>query len=450
MTRDIFNIPSLLMNSDDLETEKLQCEDEGKSLDSCSHLFKQLSRVNLEKPEYQAELWELLDQTAALPVRENYPYIEPSDIMGIRDQQEPGPELPQFFLKDSEMEDKIYGAWLGRCAGCLLGKPVEGWRRERMWGYLGDCRRVPLSSYFRARVSADIRKKYEISDEHAFIDNVKFMPEDDDLNFTVASLALMKKYGHNFTPRNVAEFWLHNIPIMRTCTAERVAYRNFCMNIPPPLSASFRNPYREWIGAQIRGDFYGYVFPGNPARAAEFAWRDACISHVKNGIYGAMWVAGMISAAFTTNDIISVIESGLCQVPFRSRLREAVFQVLDWYMEAVEYDQAVERLHRLWDEEIPYDWCHVISNAMVVTIGLLWGGMDFGRSICRAVQACFDTDCNGATVGSILGVILGAKKLPKKWIDPLNDTLESGVFGFNRVKISDLARDTLDVIDQSY
>ncbi|MBN1901681.1 ADP-ribosylglycohydrolase family protein [Candidatus Sumerlaeota bacterium] len=445
-----WDIPFLRITKQDIDSERLQCEDEGKNPDIFSRTYKRVSHLDLEDEENQLKAQELIDKIASLSVREDYPYREPSDWEGVLSQQEQILELPPLTLKGHELEDKIYGGWLGRCAGCLLGKPFEGWPRHRLWSFLRDGCLLPLSDYLTVRISPRIRKKYNLPPDTPFVENIHCMPEDGDLNYTVANMALLKKHGRHFTPHDVARFWLENIPILRTSSAERVAYRNLCMNILPPLSASFRNPYREWIGAQIRGDLFGYVLPGNPSLAAELAWRDASISHVKNGIYGEMWVAAMIATAFTSSDVVTILESGLSRIPVRCRLHEAVCEILDWYMQAIEFDEAVERLHRLWDENVPYDRSHVISNAMVVAIALLWGGMDFQRSICRAVQSCFDTDCNGATVGSILGVILGAKKLPKKWIDPLNDTLETGVRGYSRARISELARETLGIIDRIY
>ncbi|MGQ9631638.1 MAG: ADP-ribosylglycohydrolase family protein [bacterium] len=437
----------LYISRSDLEIEKQQCEEEGKEIHLLDEEFERVGALDLEEPSNQPAAQALLDKTAALPTREDYPYVEPSDLEGIRAEREPGPDLPALALTDRELEDKVYGAWLGRVCGCLLGKPVEGWRRPRMWGYLKDAGRWPLSDYFSLNVSDEVREKYEVRRSRAFIETVEYMPEDDDTNYTTTGLALMKRCGPDFSPANVADFWLGNIPILRTCTAERVAYRNLSLLIPPPLSASFRNPYREWIGAQIRADFFGYAAPGHPERAAEFAWRDACISHIKNGIYGEMWAAAMLAAAFVTNDVLTILQAGLAQIPSRSRLHESIRLVLAWHAEGIGYDEAVERLHRRWDERRSHDWCHTISNAMIVAIGLLWGGLDYERSICRAVQACFDTDCNGATVGSIVGAVLGAGNLPRKWTEPIHDTLQTGVAGYHRVRISELAKETLGVIE---
>ena len=109
------------------------------------------------------------------------------------------------------------------------------------------------------------------------------MVEDDDTNYTTIGFAIVKKHGANFTQQDVAAFWCENVPIHHTCTAERVAYRNFAQCIVPPASATYRNPYREWIGAQIRGDVFGWVSPGAPRRAASLAFRDAIWSATGTG-----------------------------------------------------------------------------------------------------------------------------------------------------------------------
>jgi len=122
-------------------------------------------------------------------------------------------------------------------------------------------------------------------------------------------------------------------------------------------------------------------------------------------------------------------------------LTKNIKEIINWYEEGINYEEAITRIHKRWNEKSPYHWCHTISNAQVVTLGLLWGDGDFEKSICRAVQVCFDTDCNGATVGSIIGMMLGAKKLPRKWIDPLNNRVETGVKGYHLVNISKLAKE---------
>lgn len=114
---------------------------------------------------------------------------------------------------------------------------------------------------------------------------------DDDTNYTVLSQIIVECRGREFTPYDVAGTWLSAQLRDAHCTAEKVAYINLINGYFPPDSAMYKNPYREWIGAQIRGDYFGYINPGNPEKAAEMAFKDACVSHTKNGIYGEMFVA---------------------------------------------------------------------------------------------------------------------------------------------------------------
>lgn len=440
----------LYLNKTDVETERLQCREEGRDIASLEAEFDRVLALDLEDLKHQGAAQALLDASIAAPMRADYTFDEPSDLESIRAARpHSAPHLPTLDMTGEAFADKMYGAWTGRCAGCLLGKPVEGWRRPRMWGYLKDSGRWPLDNYFGSKgVDPKIVAKHEVDNawvQSLLAENLGYMPVDDDTNYTTIGMAILATYGRDFTPETVAHFWLQKVPLNDTCTAERIAYRNFALNIAPPASAVYRNPYREWIGAQIRADGFGYGAAGNPELAAEFAWRDASISHVKNGIYGEMWAAAMVAAAFVCDDVSQIIEAGLAQIPENCRLTRDVREVMSWHSQGLSYDEASDKIHAKWDEDNWHDWTHTNSNAAVVALGLLWGEDNFEYSICRAVQAAFDTDCNGATVGSIFGAMHGRQSLPEKWTGPLNDRLKTGVAGYNDVKIADMAAHTVEV-----
>lgn len=320
---------------------------------------------------------------------------------------------------------------------------MEGWRTEKLHPFLRATGNYPIQHYLRSDVSDSVLQAAKLErialEKRAFIDQVDCMPEDDDTNYTLIALKILETYGRDFAPEDVAECWMQNLPILHLCTAERVAYRNFAQGYEPPASATHQNAYREWIGAQIRVDLYGYVNPGDPAAAADMAWRDACISHVKNGIYGAMWARRRLPPRLARKPRAKPICAGMNEIPPESRLHRALVDVFAWRAEGMDWEGALARVHERWDEHDGHDWCHTISNAQIVAIALLWGEMDLEKTLNIAVIPGFDTDCNGATAGSILGVMLGAKALPEKWTAPLNDTLASGVDGFGRVSIREMA-----------
>jgi len=436
----------LWIQAHDLLSELAQLEEEGRDVPpELERRIRELAEKGddyLAATEGQEQAGALLDETIALPTRHGYPFVEPSDLEGIRAQRPERVNLPAAQVDSAMLRDKIHGAFLGRAYGCYLGKPVEGLRRMPgdtyiLESFLKETGQWPLRGYFSLDYADDILSRYNLRKKWGT--GPPFMPEDDDTNYTIAAFALMEQKGREFSPKDVATFWMQNIPILRTCTAERVAYRNFCINIEPPASAAHRNVCREWIGAQIRADFYGYAAPGNPELAAEYAWRDACISHVKNGIYGEMWVAAMLAAAHVTTDIETIIRAGLAQVPAKSRLSAAINDVLDLRAAGRAYEQAVQAIHERWDEKNSHHWCHTISNAQVCAAALLWSEGDYATAISRAVLPGFDTDCNGATVGSVMGMILGAAALPDHLVGRVNDRILSGVQGYHDCSIKEIA-----------
>jgi ADP-ribosylglycohydrolase len=211
-----------------------------------------------------------------------------------------------------------------------------------------------------------------------------------------------------------------------------------------PETASYRNPYREWIGAQIRADMWGYVSPGDPARAVELAYQDASLSHTQNGIYGELWVAALIAASFATDDVRRALEISLAHVPPRSRLAEAIRDTMTMHVDGLEWEQARDAIEGRY--YAGYSFVHAVNNAALVTAALLWGDRDFTKTIGLAVQGGWDTDCTGATAGSVFGAMHGTGGLPPHWIDPLHDLIRSSIMGYDRSSPSDLADRTLRVV----
>lgn len=429
----------------DLDTEVRQLTEEGRDLSEVQSEIAALRQADFDDPPVQEAFLRLLDRAQTLPLDAALAAREPDDLHAIRALR---PQAPALDSKPENLPAQVHGAWLGRAAGCLLGKPLEGFRTRHVEEVLRESGNLPLRRYLRSDDVAPGTWDAVFAESpwsRSFLeDRLSGMPEDDDMNYTVTGLAIVSEHGRGFSSEDVANFWLDKIPALRTCTAERVAYRNFLLGIGVPAAARVRNPYREWIGAQIRADFWGYINPGDPEMAAEMAWRDARISHVRNGIYGEMWSAAMVAAAFVTRDPKTIVEAGLAQIPAECRLAIAVRSVLDWREQGLDFDQAKARVHAEWDEECWHHFTHTISNAVIVTVGLLWGEGDFGLSICRAVEPLFDTDCNGATVGSIVGAAYGVGHVPEAWSAPIRDRLSTGVKGYEDVRISDLATKTLE------
>lgn len=429
--------------------EYRQSIEEGKDISSYEKLFFAVS----EMPDgaYKERASDLIfDIVSHAGTIEGYKYDEPSDYASIIDAVDGA--LPDLDLPDRDtLRDKIKGAWLGRICGCLLGKPIEGIRTLELDKLLKASGNYPLHRYL---VSSDITPSIEneISyriRKNSLADNITCAPVDDDTNYTVLASVIVDRYGRDFTPDDVAAAWLWYQGKNAYCTAERVAYKNFVMGYRPPKSALYKNVYREWIGAQIRGDYFGYINPCDPVAAAEMAWRDASISHVKNGIYGEMFASAMIAAAAGTHSISDVISAGLSQIPNNSRLHNSVSSIVESWKDGVDKKDVFAKIHSEYDEFTEHGWCHTISNAMIVAAALLYGEGDFARSVCMAVETGFDTDCNGATVGSIIGMMNGTRGIPKEWTDPINGTLDTSIFGVGKVSVDDMVEKTMSHINKN-
>ncbi|WP_026923686.1 ADP-ribosylglycohydrolase family protein [Glycomyces arizonensis] len=385
----------------------------------------------------------LLAELDRLPEPVTLREAEPEDLDAILAAAEP-PE--RRGSRGADYADRVLGAWLGRASGCLLGKPVEKIPLEGIRAIGRATGNWPLGSYFtEIGLDPHVAARYpwnRRSRPTSLVENIDGMPEDDDLNFPLIALALLERVGRGFTTDDVAQSWLDSLPGGRVFTAERIVYRNLLDGYEPDEAGKVRNPFRDWIGAQIRTDVYGWASPGDPVAAARMAWTDARLSHGRSGVYGAMFAAAASAAAVAGAPIDAVLETGLAVVPPRSRYAAAVRRGVELGRGGLGDEAAIDALHAAYGH---LHWVHVLNNAALLAFALARGAGDFERTITLAVSGGWDTDSVGATAGALAGAATGAKALPPRWIDPLDDRLDTSVPGFAGTRFSDLAARTVEV-----
>jgi len=412
-----------------------------------------------------ATLLDIYRRALALPIRPDFPFTEPDDLESIR-KLRPAVSTRQFTIPRSEewLYDRLYGAWLGRCAGCTLGGPAEQWRpwtREKLIRYLTAVspQEWPITDYLPEHSPSDVRIVWK---RDATRERLSYVPADDDLTHTVIAQIALQSAGNpaDFRTLHLARTWFRYMPYAVTAGgASMLALRNLVIRYPAGLVgseqdeslfdwhwvATHSNPFREDIDGAIRADSYGYAAPGRPELAAALAWQDARLSNVRNGIYCSMFYAAMIAAAFALDDPLAVVEAGLAEIPATSRLSADVKKVIEICRRYGFQSDRIEQVHAALYETFGDDDCGTSNNVALVVSALLLGGGDFEKVITYTVMGGFDSDSTAATAGSIAGAMLGANRLPDKWIKPLRDTLYGQVMGYHPIAVSECARRSVEI-----
>jgi hypothetical protein len=444
-----------------LRHEVVQRRDEGCVVPES--LLARIGRLDPERDAWdRAAIDPLYDALMALPEDGALAAEEPNELDAIRALRPSRPPAWRdlgWHPSDEEALDRFHGAWTGRSVGCALGKPVEGlgMSRDAEGRVLGGRARIkryldrrgdwPLRDYVSGRDAGDGETLWCPASQR---ERIAYMEPDDDIHYTLVALGVLEEHGPGFGWQDVARFWLGHIPIFAICTAEAQAIESFQVrstrpgafscSATPAFTRRHRNPYREWIGAQIRADGWAWACAGKPELAAELAWRDASWTHERNGIYGEMMFAAMQAAAFVEPDPRRLVEIGLGEIPRACRLAHRVRECLSWIDACDGFEACMDRVEAALVGMSPV---HTINNALVCILSMVYGRGRPSEAICTAVMCGHDTDCNGATVGAIVGAAAGRSGFGEELAGRLNDTIKPAVVGFEAVRMRTLAERTL-------
>ena len=314
-------------------------------------------------------------------------------------------KIPQDYI------NKVYAGWLGKVIGVRHGSNIESWTYENIGKVYG-----------------------EITD---YLFDFKNFAADDDTNGPMFFLRALEDYTYTstITAEQIGLTWLNYAPYEHGFywfggygkSTEHTAYMNLRNGIMAPRSGSIEQngeAVAEQIGGQIFIDVWGLVVPGDYRLAAQYAEKAASVSHGGNGIYGGMFVAACISAAFIEEDIENIIKAGMSVIPDDCEYNRMIRDVIKFYKDhPANWRDCFGFIKENYGYNRYPGVCHIIPNSAVMILSLLYGNGDFSKTINICNMCGWDTDCNVANVGTILGVRNGLDGIGYKWRKPINDLL---------------------------
>lgn len=295
-----------------------------------------------------------------------------------------------MLLDRNIVKDKIHACWMGKNIGGTMGTPYEG--------------------------------RTEMQDIQGFKTEPGVVLPNDDLDLQLIWLAAARREGpHRLNEQILGEYWVSFIP--PHWNEYGICKSNMAIGLIPPLAGNYDNIWRHSNGAWIRTEVWACMAPGCPDIAMKYARMDACVDHGDGeGTYAAMFVAAIESAAFVIHDLRKLIDLGLSKIPADCHVARTIKVLLDCKDNGVGWKEARQIIV---DDCADLGWFQAPANVAFAMLGMLYGEGDFKKSMIYAIDCGDDTDCTGATVGALFGILNGTAGIPADWAEHLGDRIVS-------------------------
>jgi ADP-ribosylglycohydrolase len=336
--------------------------------------------------------------------------------------------LPSDYL------ERVYAGVLGKVIGVYLGRPFEGWSYERIMAELGEI-------------------EYYVHDHL----KVPLIVTDDDITGTFTFIRALDDHpgGYDLSSAQIGQTWLNYIIENQSIlwwgglgnSSEHTAFLRLKQGIPAPRSGSMalNGPVvAEQIGAQIFIDGWGMVCPGDPEKAAALAAQAGRVSHDGEAVLAAQVVAAIEAQAFVESDLNRLLDTACGLIPASSLIYRLIGDLREWHAQYPDWRQARARIaERYGYDRFPGN-CHVVPNHALIHLGLLYGDHNFQKALMITNTSGWDTDCNSANVGCIMGIRGGLAGIDAgpDWRGPVADRIYLPTADGGRA-ISDCVRESL-------
>lgn len=321
------------------------------------------------------------------------------------------PKVKKVDISSDSFYNAIYYGWISQFVGGSFGTALEGYTTKNLRKAFGE-----IYDYVREPNTYN-----------------------DDITYEIAFLEAFSKSGYNVTSKDIALEWLALVPF--GWSAEEIALKNLQAGIFPPESGYFNNPYREWIGAQMRAAICGMVAPGDLRLAAKLAYTDGVVSHHNNGVLGEVFNAVMVSMAFVEKDIKTILDTCINLIPNDSEYYQIINKA---YQVSMKNDNWESAWNEIVDDFKTYNWIHAYPNAAAEVIALWFGNGDFDETLHIIGMIGYDVDCNAAQIMTIIGII--DQHVNDRWTKPLGKDIYTYCRKYKHMTMDSLTKWTIESI----
>jgi hypothetical protein len=239
---------------------------------------------------------------------------------------------------------------------------------------------------------------------------------DDDTDFEWFYIYEMQKKREILLDTDyITNLWIERVNKGVWCSNRFVRYLMDIGFKPPYSGYTEFNPWAEFnVSGQFLCETFGLLAPAMPQTAAKIGLNYTTVAINDEPAQTTQLFTTMISIAFVENDIEKILEAGVLSLDDKSVVKQIIEDVKQWYKEnPVDWRETRRLLKEKYTIENGKmrDKNGYELNTGSIIAALLYGNGDFAETLKYAFNFGWDADCNAATLGTILGVTSGYRKL---------------------------------------
>lgn len=342
-----------------------------------------------------------------------------------------GAQEYRTISKDA-LRSKIEGYWLGQLVGNYMGFPFE-------FIFSDQPSPVFIDRYYNVTDSAGIKMNHtdRRGNVNLFADALGGAWSDDDSDIEFVTLHAVEKHGLDLDYQEITDEWKKHIN--RFIWVSNRKARDLMEEglVAPDTGKKENNPYWFAIDPQLVNEIWSVFYPGMTKKAVTRAEWGARITSDDWGTHPTMFYAALYSEAFFEQDVAKLYDHAMTYIPDDSPFKKGLQDVKKWYLENKDWRDTralIKENYLKYPEVVEDPWFHEVSamiNGLCGAMAILYGEGDFIKTTGIAVSAGYDCDNQAATCAGFIGVLKGAKAIPKEltheigyqqsWEQPFNN-----------------------------